>query len=455
METPIEGERNDVRVELIGAQPAELIPPEIGRSKKSDNGVVFIGRSPIKVTAVVPESCYGTSQKVNRAKVIIHNSLAGSPPEPFPCATSAPSKPRISPPARFAPYARPAEQDLKFLNDKERVELEAVQRVKEKHALAIVIAQRKEKNVALTALYLQQICLLRREKEALEQREEELAKLSAARRLAAKAPEPYVPSQIVTPAVLQIQPLPEVEAQINQRHSVVENNFKEWTKRIRDEMDARERVIIGSLQQDDSLTKQVILESTKAMKKIKEDLLIELRQTRQTEQRETTGTMGNSMEEGATARSRTSSSTSAATTSCETRDELTAERYTLLTKLMGAALVVKSSRDKGERRVNTLKAQTRHERIEEITRKLAEISTAEERVSDHEQLDIALGEMVVLDQLAESQKRDSAPTTTTLVNCLALPLPVFNGEIAAWGSWKAAWSTKSTRLSNTSVLPQW
>ncbi|KZS14297.1 Uncharacterized protein APZ42_020379 [Daphnia magna] len=257
-----------------------------------------------------------------------------------------------------------------------------------------------------------------------------------------------------TPAPEAILVTP-VEAQINQRHSVVENNFKEWTKRIRDEMDARERVIIGSLQQDDSLTKQVILESTKAMKKIKEDLLIELRQTRQTEQRETTGTMGNSMEEGATARSRTSSSTSAATTSCETRDELTAERYTLLTKLMGAALVVKSSRDKGERRVNTLKAQTRHERIEEITRKLAEISTAEERVSDHEQLDIALGEMVVLDQLAESQKRDSAPTTTTLVNCLALPLPVFNGEIAAWGSWKAAWSTKNTRLSNTSVLPQW
>lgn len=93
------------------------------------------------------------------------------------------------------------------------MELEAVQRVKEKHALAIVIAQRKEKNVALTALYLQQICLLRREKEALEQREEELAKLSAARRLAAKAPEPYVPSQIVTPAVLQIQPLPEVVPQ--------------------------------------------------------------------------------------------------------------------------------------------------------------------------------------------------------------------------------------------------
>ncbi|KAK4021392.1 hypothetical protein OUZ56_003308 [Daphnia magna] len=173
----------------------------------------------------------------------------------------------------------------------------------------------------------------------------------------------------------------------------------------------------------------------------REDLLIELRQTRQTKQRETTGTVGDSIEEGATARSRHSSSASAATTSCETRDELTAERYTLLTELMGAALVVKSSRDKGGRRVNKLKTQTRHERIKEITRKLAEISTAEERVNDREQLDIALSEMVVLDQLVESQKRDSAPTNTTLVNRPALPLPVFNGEIAAWGSWKAAWST--------------
>lgn len=28
METPVEGERNDVRVELIEAEPAEFIPPE-------------------------------------------------------------------------------------------------------------------------------------------------------------------------------------------------------------------------------------------------------------------------------------------------------------------------------------------------------------------------------------------------------------------------------------------
>ncbi|KAK4027984.1 hypothetical protein OUZ56_017147 [Daphnia magna] len=67
METPVEGERNDVRVELIDAEPAELrniglVPAglsrrllidnrqsseadalysRIGRSDKSDNGVVF------------------------------------------------------------------------------------------------------------------------------------------------------------------------------------------------------------------------------------------------------------------------------------------------------------------------------------------------------------------------------------------------------------------------------
>ncbi|KAK4027815.1 hypothetical protein OUZ56_016956 [Daphnia magna] len=50
METPVEGERNDVRVELIEAEPVEFIPPEyssgalysrIGRSDKLDNDVVF------------------------------------------------------------------------------------------------------------------------------------------------------------------------------------------------------------------------------------------------------------------------------------------------------------------------------------------------------------------------------------------------------------------------------
>lgn len=133
--------------------------------------------------------------------------------ESFPRPTSAPSKPKISPPARFALYARPADQDLKFLNDKERAELEAVQKVKEENALAILTAQRKEKEVAETALYLQQTCLLRREKEALVQREEELAMSSAARRLAAKTPQPYVPLPIVRPAVLQIQALPEITPQ--------------------------------------------------------------------------------------------------------------------------------------------------------------------------------------------------------------------------------------------------
>ncbi|KAK4021458.1 hypothetical protein OUZ56_003374 [Daphnia magna] len=133
--------------------------------------------------------------------------------EPFPRPTSAPSKLKTTPMARFATYARPADQNLKFLNEKERAELEAVQKVKEEHALAILIAQRKEKEAAETALYLQQTFLLRREKEALVQREEELAKSSAARRLAAKAPEPYVPSPIVRPAVLQIQALPDIPSQ--------------------------------------------------------------------------------------------------------------------------------------------------------------------------------------------------------------------------------------------------
>ncbi|KAK4037436.1 hypothetical protein OUZ56_029469 [Daphnia magna] len=134
--------------------------------------------------------------------------------EPFPRPRSAPAKTKTTTSScRFAPYARPAETNLKFLNDKERAKLESVQKVKEEHALAILIAQRKEKEAAETALYLQQTCLLRREKEALVQREEELAKSSVARRLAAKTPEPYVPSPIVRPAVLQIQPLSDAPTQ--------------------------------------------------------------------------------------------------------------------------------------------------------------------------------------------------------------------------------------------------
>ncbi|KZS19909.1 Uncharacterized protein APZ42_013539 [Daphnia magna] len=323
--------------------------------------------------------------------------------EPFPRASSAPAKPKISPSTRFVPYARQADQDLKLLNDKERAELEAVQRVKEKHVLAIIIAQRKEKEAVETALYLQQTCLLRRENEALIQRKEELAKSSSARRLAAKTPEPYVPSPIVRPAVLQIQPLPEVVPQTGPSKL------------------APEAVLVTPARSSKSSKSSKSRSSSKHSRK------------------ETP--VGDSMEEGTTARTRHSSSASASTTSCETRDELTAERYTLLTELMGAALVVKTSRDKGERRVNTLKAQTRHERIKEITRNLAEISIAEERVNDREKLDVMLSEMVVLNQLAESQKRVPVPATTALVNRPELSLPMFNGEIAAWGSWKAAWST--------------
>lgn len=93
-----------------------------------------------------------------------------------------------------------------------RRELEAVQRVKEEHTLVILVAQRKEEGVE-TALYLQQTCLLRREKEALVRREEELAKSAAARRLASKGPEPYFPSLIVQPATLNIEPLPAIQPQ--------------------------------------------------------------------------------------------------------------------------------------------------------------------------------------------------------------------------------------------------
>ncbi|KAK4023602.1 hypothetical protein OUZ56_009002 [Daphnia magna] len=63
METPVEGERNDVRIELIEAEPAEFIPPEyssgalysrIGRPDKLDNGVVFWKRSEVRLPPPPP-----------------------------------------------------------------------------------------------------------------------------------------------------------------------------------------------------------------------------------------------------------------------------------------------------------------------------------------------------------------------------------------------------------------
>lgn len=116
---------------------------------------------------------------------------------------------------------------------------------------------------------------------------------------------------------------------------------------------------------------------------------------------------------------------------------------------MGSAFVVKTSLDKQRgKRVNQLKAQTRHERIKEITWKLAEILTAEERIRDRKQLNIALCEMAVFDHLVESQTQVvSPPTTMTLVNRPALPLPMFHGEIAAWESWKAVWATYNDDVS--------
>ncbi|KAK4007330.1 hypothetical protein OUZ56_012490 [Daphnia magna] len=67
---------------------------------------------------------------------------------------------------------------------------------------------------------------------------------------------------------------------------------RELTNRIREEMEAREVGLIGALQQDESLTKRILLKSAKAMTKMKEDLLIELRQTRQTEQKDTIDRFG-------------------------------------------------------------------------------------------------------------------------------------------------------------------
>ncbi|KAK4021442.1 hypothetical protein OUZ56_003358 [Daphnia magna] len=277
METPVEGERNDVRVELIEAEPAEFIPPEYSRQSSaavpsipgsealslihslfftelSHKSEALLPPYPLAcpppavtcqpATEPDPRSLHFTATKMSDnirspaedtvyrpfERALENNNLHWlwvgldrvvprevfrrlGLREPFPRPTSALSKPKTTPTARFAPYARPADQDLKFLNEKERAELEAVQKVKEEHSLAILIANCKEKGAAETALYLQQTCLLWREKEALVQREEDLAKSSAARRLAAKAPEPYVPSPIVRPAVLQIQALPDIPSQ--------------------------------------------------------------------------------------------------------------------------------------------------------------------------------------------------------------------------------------------------
>ncbi|KAK4023616.1 hypothetical protein OUZ56_009016 [Daphnia magna] len=119
----------------------------------------------------------------------------------IPTTTSPPKAKPSTSSSRFAPYARPAETDLKFLNEKERAELESVQNPEKREGGC------RDGPIPSADLPIEA------EKEALLQREEELTKSSAARRLAAKNPEPYVPSPIVRPAtLLAIQPLPEVPA---------------------------------------------------------------------------------------------------------------------------------------------------------------------------------------------------------------------------------------------------
>ncbi|KAI9553695.1 hypothetical protein GHT06_021623 [Daphnia sinensis] len=114
-----------------------------------------------------------------------------------------PTAAKVTPSARFAPYARPDNSDLKFLNPAERAELEAVQKVKEEHALVKLVAQRKEREAEETAAYLTKTCLIRKEREELERREAELAQSAAAKRIAAaKSPEPYIPTPVLRPATL-------------------------------------------------------------------------------------------------------------------------------------------------------------------------------------------------------------------------------------------------------------
>ncbi|KAK4037502.1 hypothetical protein OUZ56_029535 [Daphnia magna] len=110
------------------------------------------------------------------------------------------------------------------------------------------VAPRKEEGAVETALYLQQTCLLRREKEALVRREEELAKSAAARRLASKGTEPYFLSLIVQPATLNIEPLPAIQPQpgssaptpetvpVTPRHSTNRSLSSQAKKGVSDEL---------------------------------------------------------------------------------------------------------------------------------------------------------------------------------------------------------------------------
>lgn len=91
--------------------------------------------------------------------------------EPFPLRATAATpaqKVKAVTNSRLTPY--PKTSDLKFLSPAEKAELEVVQKIKEEHALVVLVVQRKERDATETTAYLTQTCLIKKEREELESR---------------------------------------------------------------------------------------------------------------------------------------------------------------------------------------------------------------------------------------------------------------------------------------------
>jgi hypothetical protein len=111
--------------------------------------------------------------------------------------------------------------------------------------------------------------------------------------------------------------LPQVELQLQQRQSTAIDTAM---KTIREEMNQQRANMTCSLQ------KIVGFETSKAMKKHKDDILIELRRGQVIELEETPETGGDSSVEAVTARSRHASGASIINISCDTRDDLAVDQ---------------------------------------------------------------------------------------------------------------------------------
>ncbi|XP_045023533.1 uncharacterized protein LOC123468774 [Daphnia magna] len=111
----------------------------------------------------------------------------------------------------------------------------------------------------------------------------------------------------------------------------------------------------------------------------------------------------------------------------EERWNLVEDRQYVREQLLESIALAKTDPERRER--HKIRAKARYETIQELNRKLALISTAEQKVKDRK----------IEDKMREAMER--LKETSVTVARTALPLPTFNGDITAWKGWRLMWAS--------------